>query len=148
MKKSLTIIALCVVFLGSFSFAQKITFIKSGEGLLPGGWLKSANGNYLLTLKKDGNFELTKAGKAIWSTNTAGKPVKQAFMQSDGNFVLKGADGKVYWQTKTTGHPGSSLKLADSGNIYVNEDIYSTDYEGNKNYVKSVGVWTSNTSGK
>ncbi len=148
MKKAAVILFLCVAFISNRSHAQMITDIKTNTGLLANGWLKSANGVYLLMLQKDGNFVLSKAGVTLWSTNTAGKPITQAFMNVDGNFVLKGADGKVYWSTNTGGHPGSSLRIKDDGNICVREDIYATDYMGNPTYVKSVGVWYSNTAGK
>jgi hypothetical protein len=148
MKRIFLILLLSGLIVSNHSFSQMIQFINSGEGLFANGWLKSTNGTYLLMLKKDGNFELSKGGKAIWSTNTTGKPVKQATMQPDGNFVLKATDGKVLWSTKTSGHPGSKLKLADNGNILVCEDIYQTAYDGSKVYYKTQNVWSSNTGGK
>jgi len=62
-------------------------------------------GNYKLTMKKNGNVEITnRNNKRIWSTNTAGKGVKGhlLFLENDGNLSVYDGKGNTTWSTKTS----------------------------------------------
>ena len=64
--------------------------------------LVSGNGRVKLVLQDDGNLVLyrTDDGRALWASNTAGRPAASASMQSDGNFVVYGQDGLAHWASK------------------------------------------------
>jgi hypothetical protein len=117
------------------------------DRLLPGQQLNindrlvSPNGKVTLVMQGDGNLVLyrTDTGFALWSTNTWGKPVTHAILQTDGNFVCYDAAGKAYWASNTAF--GSlpflsaphSVVLQDDGNLI----IYDT--------TTGAALWTSNT---
>lgn len=95
--------------------------------------LLSANGKYQLILQPDGNLVLYRSHdhKALWATGTNGKAVKNAVMQSDGNFVLYGFNEPL-WASNTNNKPGSFLVMQDDGNAVI--------------YVPGPPVWATNTA--
>jgi PASTA domain-containing protein len=94
--------------------------------------LVSNNGKTRLIMQADGNLVLYRNdGKALWASDTWGKPVNVAIMQDDGNFVCY-APGVAYWSTDTWGHPGAYVILQDDGNLVV----YSSS---------NSPLWASNT---
>jgi len=97
--------------------------------------LVSGNGRVRLVLQGDGNLVLyrTDDGRALWASNTAGKPVASTVMQGDGNFVAYGSGGHPYWASNTGGHSGSWLILQDDGNLVI--------YDGASNKA----LWASST---
>ena len=92
--------------------------LSSGSTLKPGDALTSQNGRYRLELQTDGNLVLTGPRGLAWDSDTRGKDVATAEMQSDGNFVLYTADRAVVWTADTTG-PGAQLVLQDDRNIVI-----------------------------
>jgi len=99
--------------------ARDLTTLFAGERLLPGQEIRSADGRYRFVLQHDGNLVLYgPAGKALWSTRTAGKAVTAAAMQSDGNFVLYN-HSKAVWHTRTHGHSGARLVVLDTGDVVI-----------------------------
>lgn len=95
--------------------------LSPGQQLGIGESIKADNGNTYLTMQGDGNLVLYRSDnhKALWASNTPGKPVNHAVMQADGNFVAYDANGHAYWACGTDGHPGSDLVLQDDGNLVV-----------------------------
>ena len=109
-----------------------------GEELRQTQELRSANGQYRLTLQTDGNLVLYKNGtQALWSSRTSGKPqITRCAMQTDGNLVLYDANGQFYWASRTNGNiTGKSLAMQDDGNL-VMYDYYSNP------------VWATGTNGR
>ncbi len=92
--------------------------LSSGSTLRPGDALTSQNGRYRLELQSDGNLVLTGPRGLAWDSDTRGKGVATAEMQTDGNFVLYAADRGVVWTADTTG-PGAHLVVQDDRNIVV-----------------------------
>ena len=92
--------------------------LSSGSALKPGDALTSQNGRYRLELQTDGNLVLTGPRGLAWDSDTRGKDVATAEMQSDGDFVLYTADRGVVWTAETTG-PGAHLVLQDDRNIVI-----------------------------
>jgi len=92
--------------------------LSSGSALKPGDALTSQNGRYRLELQTDGNLVLTGPRGLAWGSDTRGKDVATAEMQSDGDFVLYTADRGVVWTAETTG-PGAHLVLQDDRNIVI-----------------------------
>ena len=92
------------------------------------------NGLTHLIMQGDGNLVLYRNdnSRALWASNTYGKPVNHALMQGDGNFVCYDAGNHAYWASGTDGHPGSYVVLQDDGNLVV----YSSN---------NTPLWASNT---
>jgi hypothetical protein len=104
--------------------------------LLQNDYLLSQSGRYQFILQQDGNlvlYDLGESHKAIWASNTNGKAVSKAIMQSDGNFVIYGFPNAI-WATNTNGKPNSYIIVQNDGNTVI--------------YEPSVPVWASNTQGK
>ncbi|WP_423833250.1 FG-GAP-like repeat-containing protein [Streptomyces manipurensis] len=79
-----------------------------------------SSGNAKLLMKSDGNLVLlSKTGKQLWATGTAGKPGATARMQSDGSFVVLSADAKTTLWTSGTKTPGSYAMLQPRGVLVV-----------------------------
>jgi hypothetical protein len=84
--------------------------------------LVSPSGRFQLILQPDGNLVLYTTDAqhtALWSSNTWGKPVTHAIMQSDGNLVCYDAKGVAYWASNTWGNPGACAVLQDDGTLVV-----------------------------
>ena len=96
--------------------------------------LMPPNGRTRLIMQADGNLVLYRndTGSALWASNTYGKPVNVAIMQSDGNFVCYAPGPIAYWASGTWGQPGAYVDLQDDGNLVV--------YSSNNN-----PLWASNT---
>jgi hypothetical protein len=83
--------------------------------------LASNNGWLKLVMQGDGNLVLyrTQIARALWASNTNGKPVSRVVMQNDGNLVAYSAQGVPFWATGTYGRPGAWVVLQDDGNLVV-----------------------------
>jgi predicted heme/steroid binding protein len=95
--------------------------MQPGEVLHLGNSLTSANGTYLWVFQQDGNLVLYKRypshpTRALWSSNTHGKPAWVCIMQGDGNLVIYDIDGNPLWSSGTHGNPGSRFVMQDDGN--------------------------------
>ena len=101
--------------------------------LFPGDSITSPSGQYQLTFQTDGDLVLDQilddgSTQALWDTGTAGQGALEAVMQSDGNFVIYGADNpnRSYdplWVSNTAGNPGAIVEVQDDGTF----DIASAD---------------------
>lgn len=95
----------------------------------------SDNQQYVTILQSDGNLVTYNVnGKAMWSSQTNGKPVTVAVLQSDGNFVLYGSAGQVYWATGTDGKGiSSSLIMQNDGSLLLYSGIGKLIWAANTN---------------
>jgi len=123
-----TLLILCtalVVFGHATVYASDMLY--PGEELKKGDNLTSANGRYKLIFQTDGNLVLYGRGyRALWSSNTQGRPVEKCIMQTDGNLVLYLRGGQPVWNSKTYRFPGSFLWLRDDGNLILYYPVWST----------------------
>ena len=72
----------------------------------------------------DGNLVVYGPSGALWQSHTHGKATGEAWMQSDGNFVVYGAPvsytpDEALWSSKTAGNPGAYLKIADDCRLVI-----------------------------
>lgn len=94
-----------------------------GEELRAGQTLRAGGGQ--LVLQSDGNFVLYRPGdgRAIWATDTQGKPVTRAQLQRDGNLVMRsplgyGApEGRGWWDSGTANRRVTHVQLQPDGNL-------------------------------
>ncbi len=92
--------------------------LNAGDRLTPGQSVTSNNGRYNFFMQHDGNLVLYKhTGRPLWATGTDGRPISEALMQNDGNFVLYSPGGPV-WATGTD-EAGSYLLVQDDGNVVI-----------------------------
>lgn len=70
----------------------------SNEELRQNQEIRSANGQYRLTLQPDGNLVLYRNGtQALWASGTSGRPeITRCAMQIDGNLVLYDNNNRAY----------------------------------------------------
>ncbi len=95
--------------------------MRPGEVLHPGNAIQSANGTYFWILQTDGNLVLYKRyashpDRALWSSNTHGRPAAVCIMQGDGNLVIYDIDGNAIWASNTHGNPNSRFVMQNDGN--------------------------------
>ncbi|MEV5970893.1 FG-GAP-like repeat-containing protein [Streptomyces sp. NPDC051921] len=134
----------------------------TGGAYIPSGTTIESGKSYssnsaTLTMQTDGNLVVTsKAGKALWSSGTAGKIGAKAVMQSNGNLVVYSADGATaLWQSHTTAPDGYAL-LQDRGSLVIynaaGQSKWSTntvvrhDYDGDGR--SDMGAWYLAPDGK
>jgi hypothetical protein len=105
----------------------------AGQALQAGGYLESPNGWLRLNLENDGDLVRrrvqTNAGASI--SKTAGQPVTQVTMQTDGNLVASGATGIQYWRSETTGNAGAYAVVHDNG-VFVNYDSTGSQLQASR----------------
>lgn len=116
--------------------------LKPNQVILKGQSLKSANGQYVLTLQSDGNLVMYRGRAAVFATNTVGKPATRAVMQNDGNFVLY-AGKTPLWATGTQGRPGSYLVVQNDGNLTVYDLGKSWLWSSNNGLAHHGGIFGS-----
>lgn len=93
--------------------------LNAGTSLALGQSITSPNGKYKLELQADGNLVLGGPAGMAWASETSGKQVNRADMQTDGNLVLYTADNGVVWASDTADKPGAHLVLQDDRNIVI-----------------------------
>ncbi|MFD9125959.1 hypothetical protein [Kitasatospora sp. NPDC059571] len=109
----------------------------SANILTPGEWMQSAEA--WLVLQLDGNMVLYRKrdGAALWSSHTYRKPEVSAWMQSDGNLVLRSNWSMEVWSSHTYNNSGAHADLQDDGNFV----IYRHDGSNPSDAVWSTGTW-------
>lgn len=98
--------------------------LESGDHLLPGEAMVSANGAFALCYAADGGLSLVDltAGRAVWHSDTAGKTAWRCLMQADdGHLVVYEAKDKPVWATGRHGGElaGSRAILHDDGTLEI-----------------------------
>jgi hypothetical protein len=118
-----------------FSTSGTSSTLGANQALTAGQSITSSNGNYKLVMQSDGNLVLYSINRALWASNTAGKPATKVVMQGDGNLVIYDAQNKAYWASGTAGKGTSTLAMQSDGNLVI--------YDNNNR-----PTWASNTSGQ
>jgi len=98
--------------------------MRPGQVLNPGQSIRSNSGKFTFIMQTDGNLVLYKnlstgGQKALWASNTNGKPTQVCIMQGDGNLVLYDVDGKALWSSNTFHDAGARLVMQDDGNAVI-----------------------------
>ncbi len=91
------------------------------EVLNVGELIRSADGRYTFVYQGDGNLVLYRAAdrKALWASNTWGRPSGVCIMQHDGNLVLYAPGGNAVWASNTPGNANSRLVVQGDGNVVI-----------------------------
>ncbi|MHB1928530.1 MAG: CHAP domain-containing protein [Acidimicrobiales bacterium] len=96
-----------------------------GQELLPGWYVKSANGLFELTMSPSGRLveylAQPAAALAVWYTKAAPVAGSTVAMQSSGNLVMTSPTGKVVWSSGTTGKPGTGLVLTNDDDVLLSD---------------------------
>jgi septal ring-binding cell division protein DamX len=103
--------------------------LQPNEYLAAGQFRSSPNEKYRLELTEDGDLVLTHQGSTdrttIWSTETTGHDVR-AYLQPDGNALLRNGQRATLWSSETHGYPGARLVLTDHGQLVIQTGDLST----------------------
>ena len=116
-----SIVRISVIALSLFIFScSKKNSLIADQELKVEEFIQSEDQRFKLTLQGDGNLVVSdENNKALWASNTAGKPVTKCVMQGDGNLVLYDNANKPYWASGTEKFPGSKVLLDDEGYLSV-----------------------------
>jgi subtilisin family serine protease len=93
--------------------------MQPGEVLAPGQSITSNDGRYKFIYQTDGNLVLYGPARALWASNTYGRPAGMTVMQYDGNLVIYTPNGTPLWSSSTHNNPGSHLLVQDDGNVVI-----------------------------
>jgi hypothetical protein len=100
--------------------ATDVQELGAGQTLHPGQSRRSANSQYLLTMRTDGDLVLAdRPGHVLWNSQTGGNPGARAEMQFDGNLVVYTTGGEPIFATGARGDARSHLRVQDDGNAVV-----------------------------
>ena len=92
--------------------------LNSGEVLHVNSSISSRAGESSSSSRATGTWCSTRTTRRRFrASHTDGKPVSQAIMQTDGNFVVYGPSGAL-WASNTNG-AGSALLVQDDGNVVI-----------------------------
>jgi len=98
------------------------TGLRQGDRIGAGQSLRSPNGQYLLSMKTDGNLALTVATstRVLWQTKTTNNSGASAVLQAgDGNFVVYSNAGKPLWNAGTAGKKNVRLEVQNDGRVVL-----------------------------
>jgi hypothetical protein len=101
--------------------------------LSTGEMLRSCDGRFVLAMQGDGNLVLYFNNRALWASNTAGRPAVGVGMGIKGDLVIYGDRGTFIWDTGTFDNPGAALSLQNDGNVVI--------------YKNGRALWATNTGG-
>lgn len=92
----------------------------SGQGLLTGGSLVSADGRFTMNFQNNDTLTLVgPQGQPYWTASAGGSEVFEVIMQIDGNLVVYDNNYNAMWASNTSGAPGAILILHDDGNAVI-----------------------------
>jgi uncharacterized membrane protein YgcG len=90
-----------------------------GVELRPNESRSAFRGRFTFVYQSDGNLVLYRAGSAIWSSGTPGRPAYLTSMQGDGNLVVYARAGEPVFSTRTSGNPGARLFIEATGQLVI-----------------------------
>jgi hypothetical protein len=104
---------------GGASGPTAARLLASGEELRPNERRQAFGGTFTFVYQGDGNLVLYRAGRALWSSGTAGQPAYLAAMQGDGNLVVYARPAAPVFNTQTNGHAGAQLFVESTGRLVL-----------------------------
>lgn len=93
--------------------------LNSGQSLLPGNHLASADGQSTVSLDLGGAVVVRNSFLTAWSNGVSNGNVKELVMQSDGNLVEYAKNGQAIWASNTAGNNGAYLIAQTDGNAVI-----------------------------
>lgn len=111
------------------SCSQCETFLLGGRRLNKGQFICSPSGEYEFGMDADGELLLRSGSTVVWSAEVCCSAA-YAFMQRDGNLVVRTVEGAALWSSGTHGNPDSVLSVQDSGRAAITFEgieVWSTD---------------------
>jgi hypothetical protein len=104
---------------GPFDVVPECGVLHPNEVLDPAHPLTSCDGHISLSQDANGDLTVYRDGARLYSSGTAGQPIKTTIMQGDGNLVEYDQNGRPRWASGTAGHPGAYLYLRNDGTTWV-----------------------------
>lgn len=93
--------------------------MQPNEVLHSNDYIRSPSGQFTLRYQEDGNLVLIDGdNRALWDSETFGKPEGTVVIQDDGNLVIYHS-GNPIWDSETFGNPGAWLFVQDDGNVII-----------------------------
>src|SRR6185437_13947006 len=82
-------------------------------------YLHSASATYQAVMQSDGNFVIYQGTRPLWSSRSSGHPGSRLTFQTDGNVVIRSAQGAATWSSGTQGRHPSTLTIQSDGNLVI-----------------------------
>lgn len=100
-----------------------------GDMLRKGQYLMSPDTQTVLAFLGDGNLMIFQNFRAVWDSQTSGRPTTKFTFQTDGNLVLSDDSGRVWWQSNTAGSGATKLILQTDGNMTLYDQNMAAPWE-------------------
>jgi hypothetical protein len=88
-----------------------------------GEFTTSPNGQYQIGLNDNGMLVMLEGTREVWRLQDKDKNdivgIFRAFMQSDGNLVLRDTSLRALWNSETSNNAGSTLEIDNGGQVSV-----------------------------
>lgn len=104
--------------------------LSSGEFLLPGRQLTSADGRFALKAQQDGNLVLWFGSTLLWASGTATGKSLYARLETSGVATLRDVLGVSLWATPAAG-ANATLTLQNDGNLVLKTSGGSVVWQSN-----------------
>ena len=104
--------------------------LSSGEFLLPGQQLTSADGRLALKAQQDGNLVLWFGSTQLWASGTATGKSLYARLESSGVAILRDVTSASLWATPAAG-ANATLTLQNDGNLVLKTSGGSVVWQSN-----------------
>ncbi|KAG7340191.1 glucose/sorbosone dehydrogenase [Nitzschia inconspicua] len=99
------------------------TILRGNQNFGIGTFFDSPNRKYRVGLNNAGNLVMLEGNVIIWRLKDKQRrdvaQVTRAFLQSDGNLVLRDSTGRSRWNSETSNLAGSLLRIDDRGLLYI-----------------------------
>lgn len=94
--------------------------LTTGQVLRAGEQLRSENGQFRLSMRRDGNLALYMwTNRVLWSTGTTGHNGAKLRMRHNGNLVLLGPGGRALWTSQTPSSGAERVVMQTDGNLVM-----------------------------
>ncbi|KAG7372488.1 glucose/sorbosone dehydrogenase [Nitzschia inconspicua] len=105
---------------GNFPYT---TVLQGNQNFGRGTFVESPNRKYRVGLNSRGNLIMMEGTSEVWRLKDTQRrdisSIERAFMQSDGNLVLREMSGRSRWNSETSNNFGSEFRIDDGGQLSV-----------------------------
>lgn len=112
--------------------------LTKGQTLKKGQYLISQDAQSVFAFLGDGNLMLFQNYRAVWDSQTSGRPATKLVFQNDGNLVLSDDTGKVWWQSGTSGTNANLLTLETVGNLVLYNSSFEAFWETHTHHTRDL----------
>lgn len=112
--------------------------LAKGQTLRKGQYLISQDTQSVFAFLGDGNLMLFQNSRAVWDSQTSGRPATRLVFQNDGNLVLYDDSDHIWWQSGTSGSSANQLLLETTGNLVMYNSGFTAFWESHTHHIPNL----------